>query len=78
MNKSLFSRNHIYLFSYNKVDNKAEKVSGLISLFSLNLYVLQCIFSVWSKVSTSDARPVRPTKSLSVTSKTCSGRETKK
>lgn len=28
------------LFSYNKVDNKAEKACGLISLCSRNLYSL--------------------------------------
>jgi hypothetical protein len=36
----------------------------------LNLYKLQCILSVWSSVSTSDANPVSPTIHLSVTSKT--------
>ena len=36
----------VYLFSYKSVDSKAEKVSGFISLFSLNLYKLQCIFNV--------------------------------
>jgi hypothetical protein len=60
-----------YLFSYKSVESKAENVSGLISLFSFSLYKLQCIFSVWSRVSTSLANPVKPTISLSVTSKTC-------
>ena len=54
-----------YLFSYNKVDNKPAKASGLISRFSWSLYKLHFIVKVWQTLSTSVANPVRPTYSFS-------------
>lgn len=58
------------LFSYNNVESKAEKASGFISLFSLNLYKLHLNLSKWSTDRTSEANPVRPTYNLSFTLKT--------
>ena len=55
-----------YLFSYRSVDNKAEKASGFISRFSLNLYILQRNCNNWSTESISVASPVSPTYNLSV------------
>jgi hypothetical protein len=58
-----------HLFSYNKVDNKAEKVCGLISRCSRNLYKLHLKVNNSRREMTSVASPARPTYTFSLISK---------
>ena len=61
----LHNSHWLYLFSYNKDDNIAEKASGFISLFSLSLYKLHLNCNKCSTDSTSEAKPVNPIYNLS-------------
>lgn len=63
-----------YLFSYNIEERSAENASGLISRSSFSLYKLVLNWRSSWRLKTSDAKPDKPTYSLSVTGKTWSNK----